>query len=244
MLSVNEFHRPKTGNSEEEYEDAFAWDEDMRTFAVADGATESSFSDLWAEALVSTFIENPPDFNRNDRDVMRELLRLARSKWYRSIDWDSLPWFQRNKAYLGSYSTLLGLQIGEGEDNRRFRCIVVGDSCMFKISGQRLESFPFADSRDMTNTPRLMWSGVGSPSGFERDVEIPGIEVKYGWLRKGDSVILATDALSRWILQHKTEKPWELLQKYSADLDSLISRLIAEGQIKNDDVTLISISIS
>ena len=244
MLAVHEFHRPKTGNSEGEYEDAFAWDESAGAFAVADGATESSFSDLWAGALVSTFIENPPDFSRNDRDVMRDILRQARDRWYRAIDWDSLPWFQKNKAYLGSYSTLLGLQIGAEGNSRRFRCIVVGDSCMFKISGQKLESFPFADSQDMNNTPRLMWSGLGTPSGLEKDVEIPGIEVKYGWLRKGDTVMLATDALSKWILQHKAEMPWETLLSHADSFDSFIGNLIAEGKIKNDDVTLIFISIS
>jgi hypothetical protein len=244
LLSVQEFHRPKTGNSEGEYEDAFAWDDSTGAFAVADGATESSFSDIWAGALVSTFIENPPDFSRNDRDVMKDILKLARDKWYRAIDWESLPWFQKNKAYLGSYSTLLGLQIGAGTDNRRFRCIAVGDSCMFKISGAKLESFPFADSKDMNNTPRLMWSGVGTETGLGKEVEIPGLEIKYGWLRKGDTVMLATDALSKWILMHKTERPWELLQSHADNFDTFIGKLISEGEIKNDDVTLMLISIS
>lgn len=242
MLYVREFHRTKTGNSEREYEDAFASDTTSGVFAIADGATESSFSDIWAKSLVTTFAENPPGFVTNDRDVMKSILQLARERWYASIDWNGLPWFQRNKALLGSYSTLLGLQIDGQDDRRRFRCMTIGDSCMFQISGSRMESFPFSDSSDMSNTPRLMWSGRGFAAGQGKDVDIPGIEVKYGKLRNGDIVLLATDALAKWILQRKTERPWAELSSHLDDFDAFIGGLISEGRIKNDDVTLVVIS--
>ncbi len=243
MFTVKEFHRPKTGNSESEYEDAFAYDGARGVFAVADGATESSFADVWARALVTTFVESPPDFGRNDRDVMRDVLTAARDRWYGGIDWEGLPWYQRNKAFMGSYATLLGLQVEAEGERRRFRCFTVGDSCMFLVSGQRMESFPFADSRDLGNTPRLMWSGLGGKAGRGREVEIPGIEVKYGWLKQGDSIMLATDALSKWILQNKGGRPWEELASKAGDFDSYIGGLIASGSIKNDDITLITITM-
>lgn len=244
MLSVREFHRSKTGNSEGEYEDAFAFDGSKGVFAIADGATESSFANVWARALVATFVENPPDMGRNDRDVMKDILRDARNRWYESINWEEMPWYQRNKAFMGSYSTLLGLQIEPEGSSRRFRCITVGDSCMFHVSGRKMESFPFADSGDMSNTPRLMWSGLGSTAGRERIVEIPGLEAKYGWLKKGDLVMLATDALSKWILVRKSERPWEDLAAHEDDFEDYIGKLIEDGSLKNDDVTLMLISMS
>lgn len=244
MISVTEFHRPKAGNSEKEYEDAFAWNEEKSAVAIADGATESSFSALWARALVSTFVERPPDFSRNDREVIRDIHREARRKWYEAINWEKLSWFQRNKAMLGSYSTLLGLQIEEGSGNRRFRCMAIGDSCLFRISLDRMESFPFSDSRDMGNTPRLLWSGIAGEKGMASDVEIPGIEVQYGWVRKGDMLMLATDALSRWMLEHKTEKPWRLLEGSGEDMEAFVSALVERGEMKNDDITLLTVIIS
>lgn len=244
MFAVKEFHRSKTGNTESEYEDSFAYDDANGIFAIADGATESSFADVWADALVSTFVEKPPEFDRNDRELMKDILKRARTKWYSGIDWESLPWFQKNKAFMGSYSTLLGLQIEMDGDKNRFRCITVGDSCMFQISGMKMESFPFADGTDMSNTPRLMWSGHGNQNGMEKDVEIPGIEVKYGVLRKGDTLMLATDALSKWILTHKSERPWQTLTEHESDFETYIGGLIAEGKIKNDDITLLVISTS
>jgi hypothetical protein len=52
------FWLPKAGNNIDEYEDAF-WPRrqidasaEAFSFAVADGATETSFSKLWAEMLV------------------------------------------------------------------------------------------------------------------------------------------------------------------------------------------------
>ncbi len=244
MLSISEYHRSKTGNSEGEYEDAFASNSDNGVFAIADGATESSFSDIWAKALVRTFVENPPGFGTNDRDVMKGILQLARVQWYSSIDWESLPWFQKNKALLGSYSTLLGLQIDLEDERRRFRCMTIGDSCMFHISGDKMESFPFSDSTDMSNTPRLMWSGRGFSSAQGKEVDIPGIEVKYGKLRIGDRILLATDALAKWILKKKAEKPWMELSAHSHDFETYIGELISGGEIKNDDVTLVFITVT
>ncbi len=244
MLSVKEFHRPKTGYSESEYEDAFAENRELGAFAVADGATESSFSGIWANALVSTFVEDPPGKEQNDRDAMRGILDTARNRWYTSVEWASLPWFQKNKAILGSYSTFIGLQIDEHKPQKSFRCITIGDSCMFHVSGVKMEPFPFSDYKDLNFTPRLIWSGHGFPIGPKKEVELPGLEARYGKLRDGDILILATDAISKWILQHKNEKPWITLLEEFDDLDTFVGDLIRDHEIKNDDVTLVFISLS
>ena len=49
---VQVFSVPKFGNTEDEYEDAVAFSLPDQRFAIADGATESSFSDRWAQSLV------------------------------------------------------------------------------------------------------------------------------------------------------------------------------------------------
>lgn len=45
------FGVPKRGHSAEEYEDAYAAALQVGRFAVADGASESSFASLWASCL-------------------------------------------------------------------------------------------------------------------------------------------------------------------------------------------------
>jgi hypothetical protein len=46
------FSLHKDGNRPDEYEDAFAGNPKVGRFAVADGASESSFAALWAKLLV------------------------------------------------------------------------------------------------------------------------------------------------------------------------------------------------
>ena len=243
MLSVREFHRQKSGYRAEEYEDAYSLLPEKGAFAIADGATESSFSKVWARALVKTFTDDPPSLEMNDREAMKHILDRARKEWYGSISWEGLPWFQKNKAILGSYSTFLGIQI-EMEGQKRYRCITIGDSCIFHISGSKMESFPYSDYRDLNFTPRLMWSGHGYPIGLSKDVEVPGMEVKYGRLKDGDTLILATDAISKWMLQNKTEKPWLSVLENADNWDSFIGSLISSGKMRNDDVTIVFISVS
>ena len=49
------FRLPKRGHSADEYEDAYAANPYVGRFAVADGASESSFAALWAQLLVNGF---------------------------------------------------------------------------------------------------------------------------------------------------------------------------------------------
>jgi hypothetical protein len=62
------FWLPKAGNSDSEYEDAFFPRRLKRRngrrlrFAVADGATETSFSGVWARLLVSSFVRRAIGF--------------------------------------------------------------------------------------------------------------------------------------------------------------------------------------
>ena len=140
---MREFHRPKSGYRESEYEDAYSLDAEGGKFAVADGATESSFSNIWAKALVSTFVENPPPMDMNDRQSVKNLLDAARKKWYREIDWTSLPWFQKNKAVLGSYSTFLGLQVDSPESPKRYR--VLYDEASYENMFSNRKSMSYLD---------------------------------------------------------------------------------------------------
>ncbi|AFY68522.1 hypothetical protein Pse7367_0205 [Thalassoporum mexicanum PCC 7367] len=58
----------KAGNTRSECEDAYAWQQNERSscFAIADGATESSFAQKWAQDLVTRFVDVPiwPDRER------------------------------------------------------------------------------------------------------------------------------------------------------------------------------------
>src|SRR5436309_5977268 len=60
LASATAWWAPKAGNAAHEYEDAFALEAAALRFAVADGASETSFARQWAELLVDRFVHEPP----------------------------------------------------------------------------------------------------------------------------------------------------------------------------------------
>src|SRR6266436_3478018 len=100
------FHVPKMGNTEQEYEDAF-WppvdlDQKLQTlkFAIADGATETSFASVWAQLLVKGYCEGK--FNRGLKSVA---LADPRREWTAAVTSRSLPWYAEEKLRYGAFSS-------------------------------------------------------------------------------------------------------------------------------------------
>src|SRR3989442_2661211 len=100
---IKVFCCPKSGNSLEEYEDAWAHRQ-TRTpvgirVAVADGATESSFAKLWAVLLAESYM-------RSEVDGTEFFARLkpARRLWRRRLAGRPLPLFAAGKAGKGAFA--------------------------------------------------------------------------------------------------------------------------------------------
>jgi hypothetical protein len=113
---VREYWLPKNGNTLEEYEDAFASVTTDGRFAIADGATESSFAASWASALARGFVSGPPELSAQPESQFREWLIPLQQAWHASVPWGNLSWFAEDKARAGAFSSLLGLAF---VDNRR-----------------------------------------------------------------------------------------------------------------------------
>src|SRR3954465_15247462 len=109
---------PKLGNSAEEYEDAFAYSAPDGVFAIADGATESSYADRWARDLVDTFVTAPPEVAA-PKTPFPDWLTPMQQRWRQGIDWDNLPWFAEEKAKSGAFATFLGLTIFDPDNFRK-----------------------------------------------------------------------------------------------------------------------------
>src|SRR5262245_47644955 len=90
---------PKDGNSDSEYEDAWAANPVGGRFAVADGASESAFAGLWARLLVEGFLTA-----RRPRDL-RDWLGDARGQWSAEVMGLKLPWYVEMKREQGAFAT-------------------------------------------------------------------------------------------------------------------------------------------
>src|ERR1700676_1441296 len=108
----NVFCLPKRGNAEDEYEDAWAADPARGRFAVADGASESSFAGRWAQLLTGAFLEaaRPAD--------VADWVNGPRRGWAAEVMGLELPWYAEMKREQGAFATLLGLGVRPPEPDR------------------------------------------------------------------------------------------------------------------------------
>ena len=245
---VDVFRTQKAGNSELEYEDAF-WpphphkilDKNVVRIAVADGATDAIFSGLWARLLVKTY-------GRHRLDVAEFSERVARlgRAWNRIVTRRPLPWYAEERARAGAFAALIGVELTEGNDpaSGEWSAMACGDSCFFQLrNNEVVHAFPLTRSEEFSSTPFLLSSAGGSSSGLD------GISVATGSWSEGDCFYLMTDALACWFLTscEQGSMPWQLLRNITLAKDppfeAWISELRESRQIKNDDCTLVSVTL-
>ncbi|HZS93764.1 MAG TPA: hypothetical protein VFA78_03135 [Chloroflexota bacterium] len=225
---------PKRGSAPDEYEDAY-WPrralvrEEVRC-AVADGATESSFSGAWARLLVDAYRRGVLD------DELTALPHLQR-RWQERVDAIPLPWYAEEKARMGAFSSLLGVTIRNG----RWEAVAIGDSCLFHgRAGDVLTAFPVTESTELTAAPHLV-SSKSSRNATLRD----HIRHADAPLEIGDILYLATDALAGWILR-RIEAGLPLTELATLHPATFAAWLATERDnltIRNDDTTLIRIDV-
>ena len=238
---IKAFCCPKSGNTREEYEDAWAH---RRTrspvgirVAVADGATESSYAKLWAALVAESYV-------RSELAGAEFLagLQPARRLWRRRLAGRPLPWFASEKAEQGAFAALLGVEI-DAQTNR-WTALAVGDCCLIHIDdvgkGMRVvEMFPLQKSSQFTTSPYL----IGSKSDSESLKD--WIRTSQGSLRDGDMLLLATDAMAAWLLKrHEDGRPlWKWLYRKLGTPESFAA-MVAYGRkngLRNDDFTLVRV---
>jgi len=240
------FTTPKAGSSLQENEDAFAIhrDADVARFVIADGATQASFSRLWANLLV----ENAKKYIPSVKRLKDYVIPKAQLAWQQNIASRQLPWYAEEKAKKGAFASLLWLSIKSDkhlpESGGKWKAVAIGDSNLFVFRRQEcIQAFPVQVSSEFGSSPILI-SSIQS-SNVEIFTRFQKVE---GDWQAGDEFILATDALACYLLKQieAGENPLYELQSWlsgsSEDqlaFESLMQSLRSEAKMKNDDTTLI-----
>lgn len=226
----------KQGNAPDEYEDAAhpkgsieVTEEEEFRCAVADGATETSFSGLWAELLVQGFAD-------------KESLNESRKKWQEKIPSSDQPWYVEEKAQAGAYAALVGLSL---KSDRSWLCEAVGDSCLLHLREEKLlQSFPLKSPEEFNNRPSLTCSIEAASTAIEAS------QLTGDW-QDGDKFLLLTDAIARWLLSDFEKGVRNLLSlENNEQLASLATEQRAiqgdDGRslMHNDDITIMKVEIN
>ena len=245
-LRSNKFITHKKGETLTDCQDAIELNEDRSRYAIADGATRSFFPKMWAGLLVKDFCEETTLSLRAEN--WNEWIESLRQEWLKQV----VATVRETKRFMSidrlsksesAASTFVGLEINKTK--AEWKAMIIGDSCLFHIADSELkESYLIKKSENFTNRPE-------SFASFAKDSLYEPIVVT-GQTKPGDIFILTTDALAKWIIQHKE------VGKLGNALEQLINigrcdrqfsdfvEKAREGEdipLVNDDVALLLISV-
>jgi hypothetical protein len=233
---------PKLGSGPETNDDAaraidlpsgrrrwFRTVEGMR-LAVADGATQSFLAGRWAELLVGAALEGPIDGfgTRVDRLRLGWPDELERYRTERAEAGRPLAWFEEPKLADGAASTVLVVEVRNGVAELG----AIGDSIAVLVrEGHVIDSFPIDDPSAFGNHPTLVRTVSDAPE--------PQI---HRWeLRRGDHIVVVTDAVGAWLLSRAAEGSVASLLDDLTDesrFGELVRREREAGRLQDDDATV------
>src|SRR5262249_4875960 len=112
----------------------------------ADGATETSFSSVWAGQLVREYCTGKPGLT----PFLRSLPRLRRA-WLKHVSAQPLPWYAEEKVRSGAFAALLGFTVEragpECDHYALWSALAVGDCCLFQCRNNSLcAAFPLSSA--------------------------------------------------------------------------------------------------
>ncbi|HEY3993808.1 MAG TPA: protein phosphatase 2C domain-containing protein [Ktedonobacteraceae bacterium] len=179
-------------------EDAVRADLAQGLFVLADGAGTTLFSNIWARVLVEYFLQVP--LLSNDPFEVEWWIRQAQNRYHQEVP--PLPassWSARQKARdQGSYATLAALRVlKQDAHSLQVEFLAVGDSCLLicKADERALQTFPYTRPEEFDSAPICLPSMlILFDRAFHHCLLQPHT------FAPGDQVMLATDAVARWII--------------------------------------------
>lgn len=178
--------------------------EKHRAYAVSDGTTTSFFSGLWSKIITEHFASKPDDLF----DLpWGEWLKPPQQKWQSHMakiaESNRTSMFTRNGILerRPAAATLAALLLDPPLSNGTvpWKAVILGDSCIFFLRREGPTSIQLTKADQFSN-----W--VAAAESYEaRQADLPTttFSAPHGDeppLQQGDVVLLATDALSRWLL--------------------------------------------
>ncbi|MBB6048360.1 hypothetical protein [Armatimonas rosea] len=236
MKLVRALTAPKDGNSDEQYEDAWALSETQPTLAVADGASAAVYAREWAELLVADFASGAP-FPSDDEAFWHRVSGLG-TQWQKTVGTGATSWYAQEKLPQGSQASLLVLDVDS--ETRQLTARAIGDVCLFLVVDDKLHyAFPLTKSKQFNTHPGLV---ATDPTALKDRPEIVRFTAK---LPPAPVRLFAcTDAVAAWFLleYERKRKPWSLLPP-DPIFPAWLKGTRDSGALKNDDVTIIELEV-
>lgn len=213
-------------------------------FGIADGASNGFCTAPWAQMICRGSCQGVLADGRRGKQLAK-----LRRRWAQLAKPDSDAWYMKNAFDGGACTALAAITLRDAnifEEAGRFSALAVGDCALFQVRGNSLlTAFPYQHSTTFQRRPYQ----IASHAKYNRtlDDHIQRIE---GWWESGDQFFLMTDAIAAWFLRQAEAHrwPWQTLRKLEQRgrdprFGQWVNTLRREGQIQDDDVTLIHITV-
>ncbi|GCE26322.1 hypothetical protein KDA_18060 [Dictyobacter alpinus] len=241
----------KSEHNEQSCEDAFAISLSQGLLTVADGVGTTLFSNIWARHLVDHSIATP--LLSEDPFEVEWWLRAAQEHFQKLLPGiEGLPWNALQKMQNeGSFSTLASLRVFSSYplngEAIQAKLLAFGDSCIFvqPAASSELLSFPIVDAAVFDQPPISLPSKQGVFNRhFQRGMAMDLL------LRPGDRILLATDAVARWIIgaaNRPKDTPHAAFEAVAeqtmASWPAFIADCRASGSMIDDDCTALVMTL-
>lgn len=246
------FSTHKAGEKAGDNQDAYAFNINTKRFAVADGATRSFLSAHWAKLLVNHFCNETVSSNTEllITHDWANWLKPIQVKWNKEVkvivekNPKDYVLFNRYEREDPAFATFIGLQFSQiNNKSLRWKSIIIGDSCLFILQNDRITSYLLTSPDEFDYRPAC-FSSVNNLI----DTNLP--KFQDGYAEIGDTFILATDALAKWMLALSQTLGWDGVIKQLNALESQndFNRFIRHARqrteitLENDDTTLMILS--
>lgn len=234
-----------TRNEDAHYPKNFAEVEKGAVMAVADGASSAIFSGEWAETLVSATVHKCRSAKLQDlqeRTFVQKIKEICES--YRPATAEDNLFIKNKFLQVGSHATFLWAQVeAQAQSSHLVWAIAVGDSCLIKLHAGKAKvtgSFPLERVEEFGTTPPLI---------SNRSQDAPQFKQTLWTVDKNEILLLASDAMAKWILSMDAGGRGKLLvARITTLLQSrekfeefvMAQRESKECPLENDDTTLVA----
>jgi len=216
-------------------QDKFAYKLDTNCYALADGATQSFNAEYWAELITAHFINNPTFEYQKIIDGFNFCAQKFHNSDFKLSDDPGINFLDREMLKVGASSTFLGIQFSPG----LLKVISCGDTNLFLIRDDQITGFPANNSTEINqcsqflNTRRFLENKVSQDNFIVKDFET----------HQGDVIILATDALSRLLLDDlDTHHELAAVDNFE-ELLAFCTKFWSDYRLEEDDISAIIIRI-
>lgn len=234
----------KRGESPEDNQDSVCMSENNMRFALSDGVSMSFLPHIMSKTLTSSYV------NANSEDLfppeaLASLFKEARDKYMTTLD-DFSYMLQEGveKEFKNGAATFVGVELCNGKISWQ----VIGDSCLFLFPHGKPMKCICSEKVEITEDSKFKITFGNHPAQIHSDGTIVGKILKGEMKMTPGYYILMSDAMSAWFIDRINQNETDIFERlYNLTdinaFENLIEHEYNAGHLKNDDCSMIAISI-